>query len=185
MSTEKVVIIANPKKNLLLLQLSDISDFVYEHLEQEELRNTDQELIEYLNELWCMINCDTEDYFYNAVCEAVEYFTIYYIIKPLKEIGYPLYNSVKKNPDDIFLDFETQAPLISNNSEVVNSLKEVWMKLSLQNPEMCDIIRYILIPTFVEERMTELRSLKKYYLEYREITHYWTKKDDISQFLKY
>ena len=66
--------------------------------------------------------------------------------------------------------FEREVPLAARNSQEAKALKKVWVDIYLSDKDrgMCDMIRNLILPIFVAQRMAELHKLKRLYIDYRQ-----------------
>jgi len=178
------------KNNLLLGTSTTIDDYISKQIDEENEKNRKKD------EGWTLVGEMDEKEWDERFRKKCFYENVHEILTD-KSVGYrkyienpdQLYNYIDSNiigvikKMGICLDyslyraatlkyFERKVPLAALNSQEVKDLKKVWVDIYLLNHwedrGMCDMIQYLILPIFVEQRMAELHKLKQLYIDYRQ-----------------
>lgn len=176
------------KKNLLLSNFSSLIDYISKQLDAEIAKNDKESkgrtivgnekkeyrLYEYeLLSIYLLIT-EKNKYYYTLeyLCKDLDYYANRNIFNVLQSMDFN-FNLNSNNILEINSNnnnyFESQAILVAKKSKEVKTLKEVWFQMALTDFSMCDMIRYLIIPIFIERRIAELHSLRRLYSDYKQM----------------
>ena len=171
--------ICDLSRNLLLGDYTTLIDYISKQIDEENATTNkelegwtivgerlDFRMREYeLLSLWLLIrDKNVNDYYLDYLDLPLQRYAKSDIFNVFQYMGFHL------DIDNRNFNFESDSTLVAKKSNEIKTLKEVWVDLALSNNPMCDMIKYLIIPILIQQRVTELHFLKRLYTDYRQLT---------------